>query len=380
MWRRDMPWDEASRVDRRGEFVALAEARAVPFVELCRRYGISPKTGYKWLARFALDGPSGLLDRSSRPLSSPTRTSAALEEQVCELRRRHPAWGGRKISKVLTRSGVDDVPAPSTITGILRRHGLLNSDRPARGPFIRFEEPAPNDLWQMDFKGWLSTVRQGQCHPFGVLDDHSRYNLCLQACSNQQTQTVQRNLTVAFRRYGLPKRMLMDNGSPWGNTAGQPWTPLTVWLLDLGITVSHSRPFHPQTQGKEERFHYTLQLEVLNSRTHWDTLDELQAAFDTWRPIYNRIRPHQGINDAVPADRYQPSPRPFPTQLAPIEYPADFAVRTVASHARLSYQGHKIRVGRAFANKPVALTPGPTDGTYHIYYRHQHIKTIDLTQ
>jgi transposase InsO family protein len=195
----------------------------ISFRELCRRFGISAPAGYKWLRRWEEEGEAGLWDRSRRPRRSPTRTPAELEEQVVELRRRHPRWGGRKIAAALRRQGLA-APAPSTVTGILRRRGVLSSERRHRG-YLRFEHPAPNDLWQMDFKGHFPLQRGGRCHPFGILDDHSRYNLCLTACQNQQTPTVRGLLEATLRHYGLPQAILCDNGSPWGK--GRPWTTRT---------------------------------------------------------------------------------------------------------------------------------------------------------
>jgi transposase InsO family protein len=301
----------------------------------------------------------------------------AVEELVCEVRAAHPAWGGRKIRGFLLRQGWEQVPAASTITTILRRRGLITE--PARPrEYQRFEHPAPNDLWQMDFKGWFPLVDAQRVHTLGVLDDHSRYNLLLHACANQRTATVKALLTGTFQRYGLPWAMLMDNGSPWGNDRHQPWTPLTVWLTDLGINVIHSSPFHPQTAGKQERFHHTLDLEVIHTRNRWVSFPQIQDAYDSWRPIYNHHRPHDSLGETtVPADRYQPSPRPFPQQLPPIDYPHNADIRIV--HAgRISWRGKPRRVGKAFNGKHLAVIPTTTNGIYTINYRHQPIRTINL--
>ena len=264
-----MPWMELSPMEQREEFVRLALSPGANVSELCRRFGISRKCGYKWLARHRAEGAAGLADRSRRPHASPTRSTAAVEAQVLEVRAQsNNAWGGRKIARVLTNrapanadpagAGLAKIPAISTITEILRRNGKLEArahEHP--GPFQRFERERPNALWQMDFKGHFATA-QGRCHPLTVLDDHSRYSLALEACANEQDQTVRARLIAAFRRYGLPDQMLMDNGPPWGDTGGEPFTIFSVWLLRLGVAVSHGRPRHPQTQGKDERFHRTL--------------------------------------------------------------------------------------------------------------------------
>ncbi|MEX1207174.1 MAG: IS481 family transposase [Acidimicrobiia bacterium] len=366
-------------MSERLDFVRLAEGASVPFSELCGRFGVSRTTGYEWWRRWRAEGEAGLVDRSRRPHSSPSQTPVELEEAVVALRNEHPVWGGRKINRLLVNEGHDRVPAPSTVTGILRRRGLLNGERQPRA-YQRWERPRPNDLWQMDFKGWFALANAALCHPFGLLDDHSRYNLGLEACSDQRTGTVQALLEKAFRVHGIPDEMLCDNGSPWGNDRGQPWTPLTVWLLDVGIGVIHSRPFHPQTAGKEERFHLTLDLEVISTRPSWPDHHSVQDAFDTWRSIYNHKRPHDALGLDVPADRYRPSTRPYPETIEPVDYPYDYQPRKVSASAHISYQNRRIRVGRAFIGRHVGIRPTTTDGIITIQYRHHIIRTIDLTR
>jgi transposase InsO family protein len=252
----DMPWSARNVSDLREEFVVLARQNGVSFSELCRRFGVSRQTGYKWLGRYAEQGPCGLVERSRRPVGSPSMTPSGLQRQVLELRLQHPAWGGRKISRRLADLGHAGVPAPSTVNSILKRHGLITPEASsAAQPWQRFEHAQPNALWQMDFKGHFPTATDGRCSPLTVLDDHSRYSLVLQACGKTDTDTVQGWLIEAFRRHGLPVRINTDNGAPWG-APGQPGqlTGLAVWLIRLGIQVSYSQPYHPQTNGKDERF------------------------------------------------------------------------------------------------------------------------------
>ena len=373
-----MPWRSSSVPAQRLEFVRLAESGRVPFSELCHRFGIGRSTGYKWLERFNMEGPVGLTDRPRRLKTSPGRTSNDVEALVCAVRRRFPAWGGRKIRGFLLRQGYTDVPAASTITTILRRHGLMEHPVATKRDFTRFERREPNELWGMDFKGDFALTGGGRCYPFGVIDDYSRYSLSLVACTNQRTATVKTHLTTAFTRYGLPRAMLMDNGPPWGYTPQHPWNPLTVWMCDLGIDVIHTRPRHPQTNGKKERLHLTVDVEVLNTRPGWDSIDEVQAAFDAWNPIYNHQRPHQALGEtAVPADRYQPSPRPIPDTITEATYPDHWDIRTVSTNIRISYRGHLYRIGKPFRGLRVAIAPTTERDIYHVYYRHHHIKTLD---
>ncbi len=252
--------------------------------QLCRRFGISPKAAYKWIARHQAGGLDALADRSRRPASSPARSTAAIEAEILRLRDGHPAWGGRKLRARLVALGHDGVPAASTITAILRRHGRIDPEAAAtHRPIIRFEREAPNQLWQMDFKGHFA-AGDGRCHPLTVLDDHSRFNLGLFACADERDETTRGHLTSLFRRYGLPERILCDNGSPWGTGGSQQrYTALGAWLLKLGIGVGHGRALHPQTQGKEERFHRTLKAEVIQGR-HFADLAECQRRFDLSAP------------------------------------------------------------------------------------------------
>lgn len=360
----------------REEFVGLAQAERVQMSALCRRFGVSRKTGYKWLRRHASAGVSGLLDRSRRPRGSPWRTSEAMEERVLTVRTEHPAWGGRKIRRVLLNAGHDGVPSASTITAILHRHGLIDEAASSKHKaWMRFEHEHPNDLWQMDFKGHFAMDRN-RCHPLTVLDDHSRYCVGLEACGNERTGTVLERLTGVFRRYGLPRRMLMDNGSPWGSDADHPWTPLTAWLLRLGVGVSHGRPYHPQTQGKEERFHRTLKAEVLSGRT-FENLPACQSAFNDWRETYNVRRPHEALDLNTPITRYAVSSRVFLEALPPIEYGPGDTVRRVYDGGQITLKNREYRVGKAFRGYPVALRSTLRDGVLDVYFCTERIGWID---
>ena len=318
----------------------------------------------------------GLLERSRRPHNSPNRTPAVLEQAVVDLREEHPAWGGRTLHEVLLRS-YHPVPSPSTITAILRRNGCTVGGERVRRDWQRFEHPHPNDLWQMDFKGHLPHRRgalpppDGPGRPFPLRHPpagHAPTSARIR-CRNE--------FTAAFRTYGLPVRMLMDNGAPWGNDALHPRTPLTVWLMRLGIQVSHGRPYHPQTQGKEERFHRTLNAEVLQGRYFTDCPSS-QVAFDWWRPVYNFERPHQALDMATPASRYAPSPRSFPETLPLIEYGDGDLVRKVMAEGRVSFKGYAFKVGRALRGYPVALRPTATDGVWSVWFMTHLVAEVDL--
>lgn len=371
-----MPWGEVSVMDQRREFVRLATQDGANRRELCRRFGIHPSTGYKWLGRWQAGHDP--VELSRRPHTSPRQSSPALGAQILAVRDAHPAWGARKIASCLARAGVSP-PALSTIHEILRRSGRIKPPVGGAPAAQRFEMPAPNMLWQMDFKGWVRLGNDIRCHPLTVVDDHSRYDLCLQACADQRGETVQDRLRTTFGRYGLPDAIFVDNGSPWSDSSGERWTRFSVWLLKLGIAVIRSRPYHPQSRGKNERFHRTLAAEVFALRRLRDLADA-QRAFDAWREVYNFERPHEALGQQVPADRYRPSPRPMPARLPVVEYDERDIVRTVSTtKSYVSFKGHLWKVPGAFGGERLAIRPLSTDGKYGVFFAAHQVATIDLT-
>ncbi len=372
-----MVWREVSVIDQREEFARLALVPGANRQELCRRFGVSRSNGYKWLRRYLAEGRDGLTERSRRPHCSPRRTAGAVEAAVLRVREdSNNAWGGRKIARVLRDAAEIAAPSASTITEILRRHGKLEgcgAEHP--GPHQRFERAQPNELWQMDFKGHFETGR-GRCHPLTVLDDHSRYALGVEACGNERDATARSRLVAVFQRYGLPDAMLMDNGPPWGD-AGGPYTAFAVWLMRLGVRVVHGRPYHPQTQGKDERFHRTLKAEVLAGR-HFADLAECQRAFERWRHVYNHHRPHQALDLAKPGERYRASRRSFPQTLPSIEHDGDDHVRIADCGGRISFKNRRLRIGKPFRGQPIALRHTGEDGVFSIHFCTHRIGIIDL--
>jgi transposase InsO family protein len=382
----------------REEFVSFASAPDANVAALCRRFGVSRKTGYKWLARHHAGGgaAAALADRSRRPLTSPSRTDDDVQRLVVSLRGEHPAWGARKLRRRLEDLGHGGLPARSTVNGILARHGLIDPLESAKhAPLQRFERQRPNELWQVDFKGHFAVGGKeggskgrggseaksggsGRCHPLTALDDCSRFSVLLRACGDERLETVRVALADAMRRYGVPEAVLCDNGPPWGSFGAEGnWTRLGVWLLRRGVGVLHGRPSHPQTQGKDERFHRTLKAEAIGTRCFRDLAD-CQAAFDAWREVYNLQRPHEALGLATPASRYAPSPRAFPESPPPLEYGPGDAVRKVSTEGCVSFHGRPWRVGRAFAGETVAVRPTLSDGKMDVFYCHQRVAELDL--
>jgi transposase InsO family protein len=375
-----MTWKPQTIMSQRHEFVLLANTPGINFRELCRRFHLSAKTGYKWCARFRAGGLAALADRSRRPRHAPRTAAPDVAAVVLALRREHPTWGGRKLRRRLQDLQAPAVPAASTCTAILRRAALLMPRVRAAGPWQRFERTGPNELWQMDFKGHFPTQAGPRCHPLTVLDDHSRFNVVLWPSADETRGSVQTALTAAFDCYGLPEALLCDNGPPWGCAeAACPYTALSVWLLRLGVRVYHGRPYHPQTQGKDERFHRTLVQELLTQHT-WRDLAHCAREFPRFRACYNCERPHDALGGATPVSRYQPSPRRRAAVLPPLEYATEYRVQRVRTSGVITFAAQSWQIGRAFAGLPIGLRPSAqADGQWEVWFGQHRLGLIDLT-
>jgi transposase InsO family protein len=374
-----MPWEVRTEMSQKERFIELVQEGNDTFTNLCKQFNISRTTGYKWINRVEKEGVKGLLSQSKRPHNCPHKTSSETEQLILSIREKYSCWGGVKIHKYLSETGINNLPSSTTIQTILKRHGCITEEESRKHkPYIRFEHDNPNDLWQMDFKGHFKTQDGIPCHPLTLLDDHSRFSLLTKACLNERTDTVKQALIELFRKYGLPEKMTMDNGAPWGFSGSQLHTTLTAWLIRIGITVYHSRPLHPQTQGKLERFHRTLKKELL-SRYYFNDCMHAQEGFDDWRHTYNNIRPHQGINMGRPANRYYVSKRKYPEVLATAEYPSDMDIRRVQMDGIIYYKNKRYRVGSAFRGSNIGLKPGvENNDMMDVCFFHQKVVKIDL--
>ena len=372
-----MPWQTYNAMERRRDFVELASRDGANMRSLCKAFGITPPTGYKWLARHRAG--EGLEERSRKPANSPGKTGAEIEAVVVAARLKHPAWGGRKLKKWLENRGEKEVPCASTITEILRRHDLLSVPAGLSGKgWERYERAAPNELFQLDYKGWFDLASGRRCYPLTMLDDHSRFNLLLEPCTGETFAELQPLLESAFRCWGLPAAILCDNGKPWGDSSGH-FTQFEAWLLRLGVDVYHGRPRHPQTQGKEERFHRTFDAEVLSRTTVWRDHDHCRRKFSEWREIYNHERPHYSLDDAVPASRYQRSSRVLPATLqeSGAWYGGDDVVRKVLGKGNISFGNVLWSIGEAFKGQEVALRQVGEE-RFEVYYCWKRIGVADF--
>lgn len=370
-----MPWKSQGPMSLKTDFLEQALKPSANISALCRLFSISRKTAYKWIRRYKKEGLPGIEESSRRPLTSPMRTSEKMISLILEARQTWH-WGSRKLREYLKNQGVQGLPSEATFNRILLNCNQIETDESEkRKRFIRFEKELPNELWQMDFKGHFKLCDQGRCHPLTILDDHSRFSICIKACVSEDTKSVKEGLEAAFRTYGLPEAMTMDNGAPWRGSQRHLST-LTVWLMRLGIRVSHSTPRHPQTQGKLERFHRSFKEEVLKYHQFSD-LQNAQIRFNEWRDIYNNLRPHEGIGLQRPRDRYQPSSKSYPEKLPDIEYPAASEIKKVGSGGTIYFKQKHYFIGFHLTQEIVGLTE-IEDGIYDVYFCKTKIQRLVL--
>lgn len=370
-----MPWKETDVRSERIRFVVEAVRGEETMQALCRRYGISRKTGYKWLRRFEEVGSLGdLREHSRRPHTSPRQTQESLEERVVALRQQY-GWGSRKLRCLLEREGIR--LGRATIDRILRRRGLIGTSTRSRPAVQRFERSTPNELVQMDFKGPYPLHNGSACLPLSLLDDHSRYALALVALPSNHGQQVQWVLERSFERYGVPEAILVDHGTPWwSSTNGHGLTRLGVFLIRQGVRLVFSGIGHPQTQGKVERFHQTLGVWLRHHGTP-RTLARFQQACERFRREYNEQRPHEALELSTPSQRYQQSPRRYRPDPPPWEYPVGAEVRRVVDNGCFSEAGQYHFVCKALAGRHVRLER--FGERILISYRHMLIRELDMT-
>ena len=344
-------WKAEDMSEQRVKFAIRASSGKEEMKALCQEFEISRPTGYLWLKRYRECERIGeLAELSRRPHLSPNQTGAEQEQRVLALRQQYPDWGARKLMELLKREQLE--LARITVHRILLRNGLVREQDRHRAATKRFQRAAPNQLWQMDFKG-MPDKRRG-CLPLVVIDDHSRYLLGLFATTSTQARPVQENLTTVFRRDGLPEAMLMDHGTPWWNMqSAAGWTWLTVWLMRQGIRLHLSGYRHPQTQGKIERCNGSL--EAAMAKRPKPAGQSWRSWLEAYRQEHNHVRPHEALQMDVPAQHWKPSPRPFQPQQQPWEYPDPMNVRKVRENGGLSLRGQSYFVSRALIGQNVQL-------------------------
>lgn len=330
-----MPWKETSPVEQRLKFALEALGKSTPFAELCRQFGISPKTGYKWVKRFEEGGIAGLNDQSRRPRSSPDGLPENIVCRLVELKCAHPDWGARKILRLYAMKHPGETPpSESSIKRVMEKAGLVEK-RVRRRPAgeagriqTRRQATAPNQVWTTDFKGWWLTTDSRRCEPLTIRDSFSRFIFCADPLENSRTETVRARFEKVFETYGLPEMIRSDNGSPFASANGLlGLSALSVWWLSLGIGLDRIDPGRPDQNGAHERMHRDISLEV-ERRVRGD-LETTRAALGAWRQCYNTERPHESLKYTTPSDVHVLSPRPFEGTPERLEYPDGYAERKV---------------------------------------------------
>jgi putative transposase len=354
-----MPWSENTQMSRE-RFVAEFDSCLYTMTELCERHGISRKTGYKWAERGAGEGVDGLKDRSRAPHHRPSQTSSEVADRLVELRRKYPTWGPRKLSAWLQKHEPETVwPAASTIGGILKREGLVESSRrrssrPRPAVRQRTEATTANEVWTSDFKGQFRTGDGLLCYPLTVVDSFSRFVLVVHGLPSVSGDGAWPSYERAFREYGLPLVMRTDNGAPFSSsTAIAGLSRLSVRWLKLGIGLERTAPAHPEQNGRHERMHRTLKAET--ARPPAADGSSQQDRFDQFRHDYNEQRPHEALGQRTPIELYEPTIRPYPKRIPKPEYPGHYEVRYVHQGGEIKWQGGYLFLTEALRGEHVGL-------------------------
>jgi putative transposase len=374
-----MPWQTVTPMEEIIRFVTLVQTDRFTITDLCEQFGISRKTAYKHLERYAAGGVKALQPRSHRPHVCPHRTDDGIEKLVLVERRLHRTWGPKKIQDILLKKhGIEAPPACSTIGEILRRHGLSVRRRRRPGAYPALNEDLtiptqPNHVWTVDFKGWFILGNGQRCDPLTVCDRYSHYVLAVRAQPDQQFKRTQFTFSALMRQAGVPEIIRVDLGSPFASPGLGRLSRLSVWWIEQGIEVEFTRPASPQDNGSHERMHKDLKAEATQPPSA--NLPAQQRRFERWRYTYNHERPHESLNQQRPAEIYQPSERRLNGNDKPIAYPADFEVKQVSDSGFLAHEGKNYHVGEAFAGQLVGLRRSD-DGEAELHFANVHLGNL----
>lgn len=358
-----MPWESKTVEELRKEFI-IASKTTSNFSSLCREFGITRKTGYKWIAR--AEETNDLSDRSHARKNISNKTDKETENLILSVRKDNPAWGGKTIRQVLVNQGHEDLPCVKTCNNILKRNGCISEEESLKHkPFVRFERDKCNQMWQTDFKGDFALLDGTRCFPLDILDDHSRFSIKIAAKPN--TLGVADSFREAFYEYGMPDSVLSDNGWTFRGFRNG-YTHFEKWLMNHDILPIHGRIMHPQTQGKIERFHRTMKTELLNQNKFKDILDA-DRGLQEWRMKYNNIRPHEALNMKCPAEVYIPSDRTYIDNIKKFEYGGQHHIIKVNSWGYVRFNGWQVYLSETMINENIEFRPNPHGDSFFACYR-----------
>lgn len=367
-----MPWKERTVEELRKEFVETAKNTA-NFSSLCREFGITRATGYKWVKRF--EENEGLSDRSRRPHITSNKTSEKVELQIIEARQAHPGWGAKKIKVALERQG-KELPCVKTINNILNRNGFISKEESLKHKaFTRFEKERCNEMWQTDFKGEFKMQNGNYCFPLDIFDDHSRFVIRIKP-SESTANLVLSTFREAFYEYGKPESVLSDNGAQFAGFRNG-YTQFEKWLMNHDVLPIHGRIKHPQTQGKIERFHRAMNQELLKHYTPRDITDA-ERIFSDWRNCYNNERPHEALGMRCPSDIYIPSNRTYCDKIKPYEYSGNYHIIKVNSWGYVRFDKWQIYLSETMIDEYIEFRPSENEETFMACYRNFVIGKFDV--
>jgi putative transposase len=374
-----MGWKETCAMEERFKFIQEHHKGEESFAELCRRYEVSRKTGYKWVERYRAEGLEGLRDQSRAADRHPNEVPQEVAEEVLEMRRRHPHWGPAKLQARLQREAPKITwPSPSTIGEILKRAGLTVPRKyrrratPSQSPLR--EAAAANQVWSADFKGWFRCGDGSRCDPFTMTDGYSRFLLRCQAVEGVDERSVRGVMEAAFREYGLPETIRTDNGEPFASVGLGGLSRLSMWWIKLGIQPERIRPGKPQQNGRHERMHRSLK--QATAQPPAANLRRQQESFDRFRQEYNWERPHGALQMKTPAELYVPNGRSYPSRLGEPEYSGEWEVRSVGSCGTIRWRHAKLFVSKVLAGERIGLEP-VEEGQWKLWFFEHAIGTFD---
>ena len=367
-----MPWKDKTVEELRKEFVEAAQ-RCSNFSSLCREFGITRATGYKWVERYEKDDV--LSDRSRRPKVTTNKTSEEIETQIIETRMVYPGWGAKKIKVFLENKGVE-IPCVKTVNNILNRYGCISKEESLKHKaFTRFEKERCNEMWQTDFKGEFKMQDGNYCFPLDIFDDHSRFVIRIKP-SESTSNLVLPTFREAFYEYGMPDSVLSDNGAQFAGFR-QGYTQFEKWLMNHDVLPIHGRIKHPQTQGKIERFHRAMNQELLKHYTPKD-ISDAERVFNEWRNCYNNERPHEALGMKCPSDIYVPSKRIYRDQVDNFEYSGKYHVIKVNSWGYVRFDCWQIYLSETMIDEHIEFRPNQNGDTFIACYRSFAIGEFDV--
>ncbi len=367
-----MPWESKTVEELRKEFVNEAE-RSSNFSAVCREFGITRKTGYKWLERYRADG--SLSDQSRKPRITANKTPEETEKLIIELRSENPGWGAKTLKQVLENQGYT-IPSQKTVNNILNRYGCISPEESLKHkPYIRFEKENCNDMWQTDFKGEFRTLDNKYCYPLNIFDDRSRF-LIKTASFSSTENVVLPTFRAAFYEYGMPLSVLSDNGAQFAGFR-KGFTQFEKWLMNHDVLPIHGRIRHPQTQGKIERFHRTMKSELLKHNS-FENAKDADRAIQLWRNKYNNIRPHEALGMKCPADIYKPSEREYHDEVKRFEYGGQYHVIKVNSWGYVRFDKWQIYLSETMIGEHIEFRPNPLGDSFIACYRNFKIAEFNV--